>query len=340
MLTARQFPDLYEQFTDCCGKLNISSPPKTYILHGNGVMNAFATRFLGTQYIVLLSDTVDAMSTNPDGIRFYLGHELGHLRMRHLGKTFLRWPALWLPLLGAAYSRARETTCDRHGRACCQSSENAARSLVALAAGSRRWQTTDLAEYCAQVQETSGFWMSFHELLAGYPWLSKRVARVMGQDASIPGRSKLAYLMALPLPYSGRGGFISVLLLFYMAFLVGTVAVTFYKEHRTGFLDRFARVETSSMVREAEPACQAAATFFKTRHVIPQSLESLGINATLQNGDRLSLDPDNMTITVAAHARALALAPRLMSDGSIVWRCKPVTGILASQLPASCSGPE
>jgi Zn-dependent protease with chaperone function len=75
------------------------------------------------------------MQAHPDGIDFYFGHELGHVRMKHLTGRLLRAPVLWLPLLGPAYARAKESTCDRHGRACCESPESAARAMVALAAG-------------------------------------------------------------------------------------------------------------------------------------------------------------------------------------------------------------
>lgn len=98
-LSQAQFPDLYAQFVDCCGRLNISKRPQAYVLNGNGGLNAFATQFLGAQYVVLMSDVVDAMSKHVDGVRFYLGHELGHLRMKHLSGHLLRWPVLWLPLL-------------------------------------------------------------------------------------------------------------------------------------------------------------------------------------------------------------------------------------------------
>ena len=113
-LSETQFPDLHKQFTICCDRLQIKKRPQAYILNGNGGFNAFATKFLGTQFVILMSDVVDAMDKHPDGVRFYIGHELGHLRMKHLSGHLLRWPVLWLPLIGAAYSRARESTCDRH----------------------------------------------------------------------------------------------------------------------------------------------------------------------------------------------------------------------------------
>ena len=182
------------------------SKSQAYILNGNGGLNAFATKFLGTQFVVLMSDVVDAMDKHADGVRFYIGHELGHLRMKHLSGHLLRWPALWLPLLGAAYSRARESTCDRHGLACSGSPEGAARALAALSAGAERWERLDVNAYLRQANHSSGFWMSFHELTAGYPWLTKRAARVMDTEAAMPSRSGFAYLLGMFIPYAGRLG--------------------------------------------------------------------------------------------------------------------------------------
>src|ERR1700726_1442739 len=152
-LSERQFPDLYAQFSHCCERLRLTSRPRAFVMNGNGTLNAFATQFLGAPYLVLLSSVVDAMAQNPDGVRFYIGHELGHLRMRHLTGHLLRWPVLWLPLLGAAYSRAKESSCDRHGLACCTSAESAAHALAALSAGAKRWAKLDPASY---VRQTAG----------------------------------------------------------------------------------------------------------------------------------------------------------------------------------------
>ena len=143
-LSETQFPDLYAHFTACCDRLQIVKRPQAFILNGNGALNAFATRFLGAQYVVLMSNVVDAMDMHADGVRFYIGHELGHLRMKHLNGHLLRWPVLWLPLLGAAYSRARESTCDRHGLACSSSPQSAAQALAALSAGAERWKQMDV----------------------------------------------------------------------------------------------------------------------------------------------------------------------------------------------------
>ena len=79
-LSAEQFPDLHGQFADCCAKLGMSRQPEAYVLQGGGLLNAFSAQFLGHRFVVLLSGVVDAMQAHPDGVRFYLGHELGHLK--------------------------------------------------------------------------------------------------------------------------------------------------------------------------------------------------------------------------------------------------------------------
>ena len=59
-LSDEQFPDLYLQYLQCCKKLGMVEPPEVYILQGDGIMNAFATRFLGRNFVIVLTDTLDA----------------------------------------------------------------------------------------------------------------------------------------------------------------------------------------------------------------------------------------------------------------------------------------
>jgi len=100
------------------------SRPQVFILNGNGVLNAFATRFWDANTSYSNTDVIDAMSRHTDGVRFYMGHELGHLRMKHLSGHLLRCRCY------GAHFRARllacqESTCDRHGLACSSSPEGA-----------------------------------------------------------------------------------------------------------------------------------------------------------------------------------------------------------------------
>jgi Zn-dependent protease with chaperone function len=230
-ISPEQHPDLYRRFEACCQKLEMAERPEIYLMEGGGMLNAFATRFFGRNFVVLLSGVIDALEDEPEGISFYIGHELGHIRMKHLTGRLWRLPVLWLPLLGAAYARAQEYTCDLHGRACCADGKSAARALIVLAAGARRWKNTDLARYAEQAQSNRGFWASFHELIAAYPWLTKRVARAQDPNVAAPGRNPFAYVLALFVPHGGGGGFTGMLVTVCAIGILAAIALPAYQDY-------------------------------------------------------------------------------------------------------------
>ncbi len=235
-----QFPDLHQRYVHCCRKLGLHEYPDVYLMNSDGILNAFATRFLGRDFVVLFSSVVDAMEDNPDAINFYMGHELCHIQRRHLTRGPFLWPASILPLLGAAYSRAREYTCDQYGRACCDDPQSALQGLTLLAAGEKRWATLNIPTYLTQAQATGGFWMSFHELVADYPWLVKRAARVADPDFKAPSRNPLAWLFALFVPRLGTGaGVAGVMVMVAIVGVLAAVALPAYQEYvaRTQFAE-------------------------------------------------------------------------------------------------------
>jgi Zn-dependent protease with chaperone function/type II secretory pathway pseudopilin PulG len=329
-LSERQFPDLYAQFSHCCERLLLTSRPRAFVMNGNGTLNAFATQFLGAPYVVLLSSVVDAMADNPDGVRFYMGHELGHLRMRHLSGRLLRWPVLWLPLLGAAYSRAKESTCDRHGAACGSAAINGARALSALSAGGGRWKNVDVDAYLRQAQESPGFWMSFHELIAGYPWMAKRFARVMQPNAQLPGRNGFAYLPALLVPYAGRlGGGFGFLILVYIVGVLAAIALPAYQSYTV-------RAKMEMIASETQPARAALAGAYESTHAIPQTLQAVGIDPALADGTHLSLNPKGMILAAETPHGQLLFVPQAGSDGHVTWVCVNGERLKPDMVPASC----
>lgn len=329
-LTPTQFPDLHAQFTACCDRLQIAKRPQAYVLNGNGGLNAFATKFLGTQYVVLFSDVVDAMAKHDDGVSFYIGHELGHLRMKHLSGHLLRWPVLWLPLLGAAYSRARESTCDRHGLACSGSPEGAARALAALSAGAKRWQDLDVKSYLSQAAHSSGFWMSFHELIAGYPWLTKRATRVMDTKAPMPKRNGFAYLLALFVPYAGRlGAGFGLLMMIYIIGILAAIAIPSYQDY-TG------KVKVKLAIDHSQGARDTLANYYQTKHQIPESLDAIGIPSQLVDGTTLALNPENMVLTLGTAQGNVVFMPSADAGGRVTWACTNGERLKPTQLPPGC----
>jgi hypothetical protein len=81
-------------------------PPAASLMLAGGSLNALATRFLGSDFIVLFSDLLEACGDNAAARDFIIAHELGHLRAGHLRWRRLLAPGMVVPFLGSAYSRA------------------------------------------------------------------------------------------------------------------------------------------------------------------------------------------------------------------------------------------
>ena len=329
-LSPTQLPELHARFQACCGYLGIAHPPEAYLLHGDGIFNAFATRFFGRDFVVLLSDVVDAMEAQPDGINFYIGHELGHIRRGHLTGHIWRAPVLWLPLLGAAYSRAQEYTCDLHGAACCEQPDSAPRALVALAAGAQQWRHVDLQRYADQSAGNSGFWASFHELIAGYPWLTKRVARTIDPAARLPSRNPLAYVFAIFVPHTGRagGGALALLVVVAVIGILAAVGIPAYQDYQS-------RTIVSQAWTEAAPVREALGTYYKEKEEAPDSLEAAGAPQTLPDGSVLKLDATTMVVEVETAKGTLRMEPSATDDG-IAWTCSAGDDLPEKALPVAC----
>ena len=326
-----QFAELNNQFMQCCRTLGVGKRPGAYILNGNGVLNASATWFLGRKFVILLSSVVDAMDENSSGIRFYVGHELGHV-LRHDNPLLwvLRWPALRFPLIGAAFSRARESTCDLHGLACCDSGEGAARSLAALSAGARRWKGVSFEALRLQLQAASGFWMSFHELTASYPWHAKRVMRVLHEKPEIPGRNPFAYVLAAFVPYAGRlGSGLGVLLYVYVIGVLAAIAIPAYQDYTV-------RANLTASVSDSQHARDALVTYYLANKRVPESLSAAGIDQGAPNGVTMSLNPKGMILTVTSKGHSLVFTPKRDTQGSITWACSGGAGVRPAQLPPPC----
>jgi len=203
-----QLPRLHKAFGEACLQLGVNPAPRLYVLQSGGALNAFATRFSGRDFVVVYSDMLKALGEDSAEMRFILGHELGHVRSSHILKRVFLAPGLLLPLLGAAYLRACEASCDRHGVIASGSVEASARALLILAGGPD--QTLSAPSFARQHVAERGFFVSLHELSSGYPTLSQRTAKVLAlADPSVQHsapRHPFSYVFALMTPNAGLGG--------------------------------------------------------------------------------------------------------------------------------------
>ncbi len=103
---------------------------------------------------------------------FVLAHELTHVKRRHPLWSWVLAGSQLVPLLGPAYSRACEYTCD--ATAALLRPDGAPGGLFVVAAGKRLHRLVDLVAFADQVRTEAGFWVRLTELLSSHPTLPRR----------------------------------------------------------------------------------------------------------------------------------------------------------------------
>lgn len=175
-LGPHQFPEIHQVVMSQSQALGLSRVPDVFLLQQGGLLNAFATRFMGSDYVVLYSDLMEeAYEKNQETVDFVIAHELGHIKRNHIVKRLVILPALLIPFLGNAYSRACEYTCDSIGASL--SPAGAPTGLLLLSAGKRLYRKVDPHFFMEQRYTEAGFWTWFAEKLSTHPHLTKRLAR-------------------------------------------------------------------------------------------------------------------------------------------------------------------
>lgn len=173
-VSSNQFSDIYTIVSRQSHLLGLNTAPAVYILQSGGLLNAFATRFLGSNYIVLFSEIVEtAYEEDKNVLEFIIGHEMGHVKRNHMIKNLILFPSSLIPFLGPAYSRACEYTCDNIGHAICPNGVH--NGLLLLASGRKLFKKVNTAEYIKQGTSDGGFWKWFSEKVSSHPHLSKRL---------------------------------------------------------------------------------------------------------------------------------------------------------------------
>jgi len=121
-----QMPELYERIEYLSRRVGLKAAPTVYVMQAGGTLNALATKFFSSNFVVLFSDLIEACGDNAEARDMIIAHELGHLKAGHLKGLWFLLPGMFIPFLGSAYFRAREYTCDRYGFCSLSGSESGA----------------------------------------------------------------------------------------------------------------------------------------------------------------------------------------------------------------------
>lgn len=198
-----QFPDVYARTQQLARDMGLSKTPDIFVVQSEGALNAFATRFLGRDMVVLYSEVFElAREQGQDELDFIIAHELAHVKRRHVWKNLLILPAGFIPFLAQAYSRSCEYTCDRHAAYMIQNPTAAKRALTLLGMGKGMYKEVNEDAYVQQIETESNAFVWLAEVLSTHPRIPKRIQAISqfaqtGERPYFPNTGKIVGGMAI-----------------------------------------------------------------------------------------------------------------------------------------------
>ena len=179
----RQFPEVYASVKKLAAQMEMKEVPDVYIMQAGGMLNAFATRFMSRDFVIIYSDVFElAYEKGEAALNFIICHELGHVKRKHINNRWLVYPSLFLPFIGTAYMRACEYTCDAFGANFVP--DGCVDGLMMLGVGKKLYKDADLASVAAQTAE-GGFFLWLFEVFSTHPNLTKRIKAVAARTGKI-----------------------------------------------------------------------------------------------------------------------------------------------------------
>lgn len=220
-----QFPDVHERVVALSNAMGLKRVPDVFIVQSEGALNAFATRFLGRDMVVIYSEVFElARQGGASELDFIIAHELSHIKRRHVWKNILLVPANFIPFLSEAYSRSCEYTCDREAAYYTQNGIAAKRALTILGSGKDLYLEVNEQAYLEQIKSESNVAVWLSEVLSSHPRLPKRIQavgrfmKVEGTPSYAPKQGKIALGVAILF-----GGLLGVYMLTIFLFSAGAV---------------------------------------------------------------------------------------------------------------------
>lgn len=181
-VSSEQLPEVHAIAVDLAARMGLGELPAIYVIQEGGALNAFATKFVRRDFIVLYSDVVDlALEQGEAELAFVIAHELAHVKRRHPLWSWVLSGSRLVPFLGPAYSRACEYTCD--AMAAELRPDGAPGGLLVLAAGKRLYRNVNAQVFADQRRTETGCWIAVTEALASHPSLPRRVAALASRQA-------------------------------------------------------------------------------------------------------------------------------------------------------------
>lgn len=189
-VTNQNAPQLAALAQGCVSRLKPG--PVEFYLQPERILNAYTFGFSQPNIVVLYSPLLEVMDA--DELRFVIGHELGHVALKHTWLNTLLGGMSGVPVgFGAAviltlvfrwWNRACEYSADRAGLLACGSLQKSISALAQLAVGDINTQA-ELARALRVIeQQDENMGGSLAELLSTHPLILKRINELRQWAAS------------------------------------------------------------------------------------------------------------------------------------------------------------
>jgi Zn-dependent protease with chaperone function len=180
-----QFHDIFEIYCDMAKSIGIKKIPPLFILQQGGLLNAFAVRLSGKDYVAIYSDIFSLYKSDIEAVKFVLAHELGHIKRKHSQKRFWTFPSSIIPFLTPAYSRACEYTCDNIGSSFISDEIGRLHGLLLLAGGKDIYKEIDINNYLETAKQNRSFAVTFINMFIFHPYLPRRIQNLQKNAVGI-----------------------------------------------------------------------------------------------------------------------------------------------------------
>ena len=200
----RNFPDLYQAFSEACNIIDVAPIPELYLIHGTGYIK---TLTIGANKPMVIINIDGLESLTHEELLYVFGHELGHIKSKHL---LYHQTALILPGLGKVIANSTlglgglatngvefalyqwvmmaKLTSDRAGLLACQDINTATSALIKLAGLPGKYINVNVVEeFMAQARDFGDYnldrldkftkMLSFMEPM--HPWTTLRAAELL-----------------------------------------------------------------------------------------------------------------------------------------------------------------
>ncbi len=173
-VTKDQFPEIYSIVEAQAAKLKVKVP-EIFITYGH--FNSFVTKYSRGHILMIYSEVAETtLHGNYDVLSYVTAHELCHIKQKHLSKEKYLFPSRIVPLLGLAYSRGCEYTCDRVGYHF--SPKGSIEGILIMTTGKEIYTKLNIEKHIESAKENEGFWTWLSEKFLTHPHLYKRLIEI------------------------------------------------------------------------------------------------------------------------------------------------------------------